>query len=288
VGESGTGKELIANALHQNSPRKHSRFVAINCAAIPSEILESELFGHERGAFTGAVQRKVGTFELADRGTLFLDEISELSTALQAKLLRALEERTFMRVGGTDTVRVDVRIVAATNTDLEDRVAAGLFRNDLYYRIKVVTIQIPPLRERPEDLPLLAHRFLEAFKEENERPELSLAPEVLELLNRVRWDGNVRELKNLIESLVVLAPPGARTIGVEDLPANYREAPPAAQVHPSPTAPARTMEEIEREAIERTLEKTGGNRTRAAEILGIGLRTLQRKLREYGQVGGED
>jgi DNA-binding NtrC family response regulator len=205
VGESGTGKELIANALHQNSPRKEERFLPINCAAIPADLLESELFGHERGAFTGAMQRKAGKFELADRGTLFLDEIGEMPGPLQAKLLRVLEERSFMRVGGTETIRVDVRIIAATNSDLEERVAAGRFRSDLYYRLKVITIDIPPLRERVEDIPLFAHRFLETFKLENERPELTLAPEAIDVLTRCRWEGNVREIRNLIESLVVLS-----------------------------------------------------------------------------------
>jgi DNA-binding NtrC family response regulator len=284
VGESGTGKELIANALHENSPRREERFQPINCAAIPPDLLESELFGHERGAFTGALQRKAGTFELADKGTLFLDEIGELPTALQAKLLRVLEERTFMRVGGTEMIRVDVRIIAATNSDLELKVAEGTFRSDLYYRLKVVTIHIPPLRERPEDVPLLAHRFLESFKAENDRPGLTFEPQVIEALQAVRWDGNVRELRNLIESLVVLAPPGKETIGLASLPDSYR-APSgaAAPARGGIAGSARTMEEIEREAILKTLEETGGNRTRAADILGIGLRTLQRKLREYGE-----
>jgi DNA-binding NtrC family response regulator len=294
VGESGTGKELIANALHQHSPRKDARFVAVNCAAIPPDILESEMFGHERGAFTGAVQRKMGTFELADRGTLFLDEISELPLALQAKLLRVLEERSFMRVGGTETIHVDVRILAATNADLEARVAAGTFRSDLYYRLKVVTIFIPPLRERPEDVPLLAQRFFATFKEENGRPDLGLDDDTVAALRQVRWDGNVRELRNLMESLVVLAPPGATHVTVADLPEAYREAaapgarvPAPAGAQPPAAGPARTMDEIEREAILRALDETGGNRTRAAELLGIGLRTLQRKLKEYGQ-GSED
>ncbi len=287
VGESGTGKELIANALHQNSPRKEFRFLPINCAAIPADILESELFGHERGAFTGAVHRKAGLFELADRGSLFLDEIGELPMPLQAKLLRVLEDRTFMRVGGTETIQVDVRIIAATNSDLEAKVAAGIFRSDLYYRLKVVTITIPPLRERPEDIPLLTHRFFEGFKVENSRPELTFAPEAVEAFTRVRWEGNVRELRNQIESLVVLAGAGKTVIGLDDLPDGYRAAPPAPAAA-APTGPARSMEEIEKEAILRTLRETGGNRTRAAEILGIGLRTLQRKLREYGQAPGEE
>ena len=288
IGESGTGKELIANALHQNSPRKESRFLPINCAAIPGEILESELFGHERGAFTGAVQRKQGKFELADRGTLFLDEIGEMPMQLQAKLLRVLEDRSFMRVGSTETITVDVRILAATNSDIDAKVAAGAFRSDLYYRLKVVTIVVPPLRERREDIPLLAHRFFEMFKRENDRPFLQLAPEALEALTQARWEGNVRELRNLLESLVVLADGNTRVITLEHLPENYRTqqalpaAPPAA-----PAGAARRLEEIEKDAILRTLQETGGNRTRAAEILGIGLRTLQRKLREYGQGQGE-
>jgi two-component system, NtrC family, response regulator HydG len=294
VGDSGTGKELIANALHQHSPRKEFRFLPINCAAIPAEILESELFGHERGAFTGAVQRRAGKFELADRGTLFLDEIGEMPLPLQAKILRVLEERSFMRVGGTETIHVDVRILAATNSNLESKVADGSFRNDLYYRLKVVTIAIPPLRERREDIPLLAHRFFETFKAENNRTDLTLAPEVLEALGRSRWEGNVRELRNLIESLVVLAAPGVNVIGFADLPDPYRF-PQAEQArglqppaHPQAGGAARTMEEIEKEAILRTLKETAGNRTRAAEILGIGLRTLQRKLREYGHSPGEE
>jgi DNA-binding NtrC family response regulator len=293
MGESGTGKELIANALHQHSPRKEARFVAVNCAAIPPDILESEMFGHERGAFTGAVQRKMGTFELADRGTLFLDEISEMPMSLQAKLLRVLEERTFMRVGGTELIRVDARIIAATNAELEARVAEGGFRSDLYYRLKVVTIRIPPLRERPEDIPLLAHRFFSTFKAENERADLVLDPPVVEMLTRSRWDGNVRELRNLMESLVVLAPIGTTRIRVEDLPENYRLTEPAPS-RPRPVSqpaaapgPPKRMDEIEKEAILRALEETGGNRTRAAELLGIGLRTLQRKLKEYGQAGEE-
>ena len=287
VGESGTGKELIANALHQNSPRKESRFLPINCAAIPGEILESELFGHERGAFTGAVQRKQGKFELADRGTLFLDEIGEMPVPLQAKLLRVLEDRSFMRVGGTETITVDVRIIAATNSDLEAKVAAGTFRSDLYYRLKVVTIGVPPLRERREDIPLLAHRFFEMFKNENDRPLLQLSPEVLEALTEARWEGNVRELRNLIESLVVLADASTRVLTLDHLPEHYRSRLPLpATTVPTPAGSSRRMEDIEKDAILRTLQQTGGNRTRAAEILGIGLRTLQRKLREYEQSPG--
>ena len=298
VGESGTGKELVANALHDNSPRRSERFLPINCAAIPAEILESELFGHERGAFTGASARKQGKFELADGGTLFLDEISELPLEMQVKLLRVLEEREFMRVGGTETISVDIRIVAATNRDLEKLVEDGGFRNDLYYRLKVVTITIPPLRERNCDIPLLANHFLELFGKENERAGMSFSPEAMRVLMSHRWEGNVRELRNLAESLVVLAP--NPEISVSDLPGEYRESagdpavatggvgdelpePPTGT--PAGGGAALTMGEIERRAILEALEKTGGNRTQAAEQLGIGLRTLQRKLKEYRLAG---
>jgi DNA-binding NtrC family response regulator len=293
VGESGTGKELVANALHDNSPRREMRFLPINCAAIPSEILESELFGHEKGSFTGAVGRKVGKFELADRGTLFLDEIGELPLEMQVKLLRVLEQREFMRVGGTETIHVDIRLVAATNADLAAAVDQGKFRQDLYYRLKVVTLRIPPLRERRDDIPLLAGHFLRAFGKENGREGMRFATEAMRALTTAHWDGNVRELRNLVESLVVLAP--SDEIGPEHLPDEYRSgagrfedgapAPPQAEASPPVERPL-TMDEIERRAILAALERSGGNRTQAAEALGIGLRTLQRKLKEYGVVGG--
>jgi DNA-binding NtrC family response regulator len=287
TGESGTGKELIANAIHQNSPRRSERFLPVNCAAIPSDILESEMFGHEKGSFTGAVGRKIGKFELADRGTLFLDEVGEIAPEIQVKLLRVLEDRSFMRVGGTEDLTVDVRILAATNASLEQRVAEGRFRADLYYRLKVVTLHIPPLRERREDIPLLTDHFLGQFKRENAREDLTLSPAALRCLMNARWEGNVRELRNMIESLVVMAT--RPVIDVWDLPEAYRQEPASPQepmggassMAGSPT----TMDQIEREAILRTLKETGGNRTRAAEVLGIGLRTLQRKLKEYGEPG---
>src|SRR5918992_1560681 len=222
VGESGTGKELVANALHRASPRRNERFLAINCGAIPSDILESELFGHERGAFTGAVTRKIGKFELAHRGSLFLDEISELYPELQVKLLRVLEERQIMRVGGGELIPVDFRLIAATNRDLEKEVADGRFREDLYYRLKVVTLRIPPLRERPEDVPLLAEHFLALFTEEHGKPPKRLAPEALELLARFPWPGNVRQLKNVIESVVVFHQ--GELVEAADLPAQVRDA----------------------------------------------------------------
>ena len=313
IGESGTGKELVANALHEHSPRKDARFLPINCAAIPSEILESELFGHEKGAFTGATARKIGKFELAHGGTLFLDEIGELPLEMQVKLLRVLEQRDFMRVGGSENIQVDIRLVAATNQDLEEMVEAGKFRSDLYYRLKVVTIKIPPLREREGDIPLLANHFLEQFARENGREGMHFGSAAMRTLIANRWEGNVRELRNLVESLVVLAP--NPEICRNDLPDEYRvdmaavpvEATsplPSPQQHgavplladsersedgdaaapaapTAPDGPPLTMEEIERQAILSTLERTGGNRTQAAELLGIGLRTLQRKLKEY-------
>ncbi|HNU82402.1 MAG TPA: sigma-54 dependent transcriptional regulator [Thermoanaerobaculia bacterium] len=304
VGESGTGKELVANALHHASPRRDERFLAINCGAIPSDILESELFGHEKGAFTGAVGRKIGKFELAHRGTLFLDEISELYPELQVKLLRVLEERQVMRVGGSDLVEVDFRLLAATNRDLEREVATGRFREDLYYRLKVVTLRIPPLRERPEDIPLLAEHYLERFAAEHGRDLPRLAPDATAALSAYAWPGNVRELRNLIETVVIFH--RGEEIGRDDLPPEVRgakgeawpalplppESPPAATAPPAPaTAPAReettprTMAEVEREAILATLAHTGGRRAEAARLLDIGLRTLQRKLKEYKQHG---
>ena len=276
IGESGTGKELVANALHRASPRRNERILAINCGAIPSDILESELFGHERGAFTGAVSRKIGKFELAHRGSLFLDEISELYPELQVKLLRVLEERQVMRVGGSELIDVDFRLIAATNRDLEKEVADGRFREDLYYRLKVVTLRIPPLREH----------FLVQFCQEHGKPPKTLSAEALELLSRYPWPGNVRELKNVMESVVVFHQDGDVTLN--DLPPEIRDSStlstsgtPVQSVVGEP----RTMADIERQAILETLGRTGGHRARAADILGIGLRTLQRKLKEYKDEG---
>ncbi len=290
IGDSGTGKELVANALHEHSTRSRGRFLPINCAAIPAEILESELFGHERGAFTGAHGRKIGKFELADGGTLFLDEIGELPQEMQVKLLRVLEQREFMRVGGTETIKIDMRLIAATNQDLEVAVEEGRFRSDLYYRLKVVTLEIPPLRDRREDIPLLANHFLTTFAEENGREGMRFSAEAMRVLVGARWEGNVRELKNLVESLVVLAP--GEEIGVSDLPPDYLEDAVAGtpRIGPPPAGSQEggeelTMDEIERRAILDALRKTGGNRTQAAEKLGIGLRTLQRKLKEYREAG---
>lgn len=286
IGESGTGKELVANALHLNSPRAAERFLAINCGAIPHEILESELFGHERGAFTGAVSRKIGKFELAHKGSLFLDEISELSSALQVKLLRVLEERQVMRVGGSELIDVDFRLIAATNKSLEEMVEEGTFREDLYYRLKVVTLQIPPLRERHGDLALLSEHFLNMFCEEHGKSGMSLSSKTLEAMGRYAWPGNVRQLKNTLESMVIFHPGGE--IPPQALPPEIREATSVSSAH-APVQPMvgapRTMDDIERQAILETLQRTDGHRAEAAAMLGIGLRTLQRKLKDYKEQG---
>jgi len=282
VGESGTGKELVANALHQNSPRRTRRFVPINCGAIPRDILESELFGHEKGAFTGALARKIGKIELAQGGTLFLDEISELSPELQVKLLRVLEDHRVMRVGGTELIDVDFRLIAATNRKLEREVQAGRFRSDLYFRLKVVTLEIPALRDRPDDLPLLVRHYLDAFAEEHGRPRRELSLAALKALQQAPWPGNVRELKNVLENLVLFG--DAPRIDVSDLPDEVLR--PSASAAPGrldapPVAAVRPMAEIERDAIFAALRQTHGRRGEAARLLDIGLRTLQRKLKEY-------
>ncbi|MCP4202820.1 MAG: sigma-54-dependent Fis family transcriptional regulator [bacterium] len=286
IGESGTGKELVANALHQASPRRDERFLAINCGAIPPDILESELFGHEKGSFTGAVSRKIGKFEMAHKGTLFLDEISELYPELQVKLLRVLEERAIMRVGSGEVLDVDFRLIAATNRDLERVVAEGKFREDLYYRLKVVTIAVPPLRSRLGDLALLAETFLERLCAEHGRSPKRLSQGALETMAGYAWPGNVRELRNVLESLVIFHQ--GEEVGSEDLPVNVRRGQQGARssgtIQSLVGAPLK-MAEIERRAILETLELTGGKRAEAAAILDIGLRTLQRKLKEYREAG---
>ncbi|MBI4917685.1 MAG: sigma-54-dependent Fis family transcriptional regulator [Acidobacteria bacterium] len=288
VGESGTGKELIANAIHEHSTRAAGKFVALNCGAIPGEILEAELFGHERGAFTGAHQRRIGKIETANGGTLFLDEISELSADLQVKLLRVLEERKITRVGGNDEIVVDFRLLAATNRDLEREVSEGRFRQDLYFRLRVVPVTIPPLRQRQEDIPLLVSHFIERFNRDLGRRVERLEPALMTALKAYAWPGNVRELRNVVENLVLFAT-GPKLLRA-DLPAEYAMsgvpsaiggAPAAIAAAPESWAP-RPMDELEREAILRTLAFTSGHRAKAAHLLGIGLRTLQRKLKEYG------
>jgi DNA-binding NtrC family response regulator len=353
-GESGTGKELVARAIHQLSPRRGRPFIAVNVGALPETLLESELFGHEKGAFTGAAERRIGRFELADTGTLFLDEIGDIPPATQVKLLRVLEEREVTRVGGAMPIKVNVRVVTATNQPLRQLVEEGRFRSDLYYRLNVLSIYLPPLRERRADIPLLVRRFVRQFSAQHDRPFHGISADAMQIMAEYAWPGNVRQLKNLIESMVVLAP--GREITASDIPAEVRETssllpvriPPAAMrgaesgpggrelefiVHslvelrlqiddlrrrldentagsgaryggepeaislpgmvaaiepeagPPPNiltvTPGMTMAAIERGAIEAALRETGGNRRRAAELLGIGERTLYRKLREY-------
>ena len=277
LGESGVGKELVARAIHFNSRRRDHPFIALNCAAMPANLIESELFGHEKGAFTGAHARTRGKFEIAHLGTLFLDEISEMAPPTQAKLLRVLEEREFMRVGGDQSIHVDVRVIAATNADLETMVEQGTFRQDLYYRLKVVTIHVPPLRERRWDIPVLVETFLDELSRANAVPRKTVTPEALAALQEYQWPGNVRELKNLVESVLVSCP--GDEIRVEDLPpAIVRGGPAPDRGH---LVPGMTLANAERELIRRTLEHTGGNRTHTAEMLGIGVRTLQRKIHSF-------
>jgi DNA-binding NtrC family response regulator len=352
-GESGTGKELVARAIHRLSPRRNRPFIAVNVSALAETLLESELFGHEKGAFTGAAERRIGRFELADTGTLFLDEIGDIPASTQVKLLRVLEDREVTRVGGTVPITVDVRVVAATNQPLRERVETGDFRSDLYYRLNVLRIYLPPLRERREDVPLLVRRFVREFAAQHDRPFRGISAEAMQLLVDYPWPGNVRELRNLLESMVVLAPD--REVGPGDIPRQIREGGvarflpvrigpivresgpaegrefefivrslvelklqveelrrrldeervrfpelagevpllrfphPGALEPPGPPppnvvtlTPGMTMAEIERAAIEAALRETRGNRRRAAELLGIGERTMYRKLREYG------
>lgn len=276
TGESGTGKEMIANALHQNSPRRAARFMPLHCAALAPTLLESELFGHEKGAFTGAGERRIGKLELASGGTLFLDEIGEMSADLQVKLLRFLELREIMRVGGDETIRLDVRLVAATHRDLAQAVESGQFRPDLFYRLKVVSIALPPLRERKEDIPLLIHEFLRQFNVEHGKPVERLSAEALDVLLRYDWPGNIRELRNVVENLVIFA--RSTEIDVEDLPTELF----AEEKQSVSSLGIMPMAELERKAILEALERNEGNRLKTALDLGIGLRTLQRKLKEYG------
>ena len=345
-GESGTGKELVAKGIHDLSPRRGKPFIAVNCAALPETLLESELFGHEKGAFTGAAERRLGRFELADTGTLFLDEIGEIPLSVQVKLLRVLESRSFFRVGGTQPIRVDVRVVAASNRALRDLVSLGEFRDDLYYRLNVLNIYLPPLRERRSDIPLLVRRFIREFARQHDRTFRGIAPDAMERLVNAPWPGNVRQLRNLIESMVVLAPgteirasdippdiaegPGLLPVRVaqavrgdglgsqelefilrnlmdlrlqvEELRKRLDDGPPRVRVIELADAPmvgdlsqiaepdtgdeivyrsGMTMEEVEKAAIGAALREARGNRRKAADQLGIGERTLYRKIKAY-------
>jgi DNA-binding NtrC family response regulator len=275
TGESGTGKELIANAIHQRSPRGSGPFVKLHCAALAESLLESELFGHEKDAFTGASARTDGRFSVADGGTLFLDEIGEVSPALQVKLLRFLQDHEFERVGGTQTLRVDVRVIAATNRELRQEVARGRFREDLFYRLNVVNIETPPLRERRSDIPAIARFFLDRFTRHNHKPIATIAPPAMERLVAYDWPGNVRELESAIERAVVLA--RGRELEPRDLPPNVRASGPAGM----PVIPGSTLAELERYAILETMKATGGSTSKAADTLGISARTIQYRLHEY-------
>ncbi|CAN5878789.1 hypothetical protein BH18ACI5_BH18ACI5_22160 [soil metagenome] len=308
-GESGTGKELVARALHHSSPRRDRTFVKVNCAALPSELLESELFGFERGAFTGAIQQKPGKFEFASQGTMFLDEISEMHTSLQAKLLQVLQEGEFSRLGGREDVKVDVRIVAATNRDLEIAVANGTFREDLFFRLNVVCITLPPLRQRRDEIPLLTDLFLRQYAEHYNKPHITLSDATMCLFQQHQWPGNVRELENLIKRAVVLggdesihrelaASLASRTATPGPIPVlqwpSPRPSPPARMPEPVPTAAAfavagsgslkdisrQAARTAERELISRTLQQTRWNRREAASILGISYKALLYKIKD--------
>ena len=277
TGESGTGKEMIAGAIHFNSTRKDHPFIKLNCAAISEGLLESELFGHEKGAFTGAIRRREGRFSQAHRGTLFLDEISEMSMAMQAKLLRVIQEREFTRVGGEELLTVDVRIITATNRDLLARVQQGDFREDLYYRLNVINLKVPPLRQRKDDIPLMAEHFLRMFAAKNDKPIKGFTPQAMDRLIRYPWPGNVREIMNTVESAVVLS--DSEYLSEDDLSLMHAEVP-----SPGPAAPVAAdlpLEEVEKATILKTLEFSGGNKSEAARKLGITRATLHKKLKKY-------
>jgi two-component system, NtrC family, response regulator AtoC len=280
TGESGTGKELIARAIHYNSDRRSKPFVVVNCAALPDTLIESELFGYEKGAFTNASQKKVGRFELAHGGTLFLDEIGELNLGTQAKFLRAIEQETFTRLGGTDEIKVDVRVIAASNRDLETMAKAGEFRPDLFYRLNVVSLYLPPLRERPEDIALLLDHFLRLKAQEHSMAPKSLSPEVVDFFTSYYWPGNIRELENLIERLTILTP--HETIMLRDLPAGMRSTDQTATLKEDVLSGSKPLseavDEFERDLIVKALQRTGFNQTKAASLLGTSRRILKYRI----------
>ena len=281
TGESGTGKEMIAGAIHYNSPRREGPFIKINCAAIPETLLESELFGHEKGSFTGADRRKEGKFRQASGGSLFLDEVSEMSLAMQVKLLRVLQEREITRVGGEEVIRVDVRVIAATNRDLLREIEAGRFRTDLFYRLNVVTLHVPPLRERRDDIPLLAEHFLRGFAEKNRKDVRGFTPQAMDRLLRYDWPGNVRELMNTVERGVVMTRSPFIDEG-ELTPILLDRQAAGGPASPTGAAGESSLEALEKATILKTLEQTGGNKSEAARRLGITRRTLHQKLKKYG------
>ena len=278
TGESGTGKELIANALHNLSPRKDNPFIKVHCAALSETLLESELFGHEKGAFTGAAARKRGRFELANTGTIFLDEIGEINQNVQIKILRVLQDKRFERVGGEETLEVDVRVIAATNRNLEEEIAQGRFREDLFYRLNVVHIQVPPLRDRKDDIPLMLNAFLDEFNRENNKSITGFDARSRSAMYKYDWPGNIRQLRNCVESAVVMC--SGNEITLEDLPPTVRG---AAESNVIQVPMGVTMAEAEKIIIQQNLASNQGNKTKTADILGIGRKTLHRKLEEYGE-----
>ncbi len=278
-GESGTGKELVAMFIHLNSDRKDRPFVAVNCAAMPETLLESELFGHEKGSFTGAISKKIGKFELANHGSILLDEVTEMNPALQAKLLRVLQENEIDRVGGRDPIQLDIRVIATTNRDIEEAVESGRFREDLYFRLNVIPLKLPPLREREGDIPHLVKYFLNKFNTIMGKAVKGLDEEAEKALMQNRWKGNVRELENVMERAVLLS--SGENISLNDLMLTSTSGGAAAQTAPDITAPGSTVAKMEMELIHRTLDSTKGNRTKAAQMLGVSIRTLRNKLNEY-------
>jgi transcriptional regulator with PAS, ATPase and Fis domain len=274
IGETGSGKELVARSIHNKSARRDQAFIAINCAALSETLLESELFGHERGAFTGAFSRKHGLFEVAHRGTIFLDEIIEMSPMVQTKLLRVLETRSFRRVGGTEPVKVDVRLLVASQEDLRGAVIKGSFRNDLYYRLCTITVNIPPLRERKDDIPELVEHFLDRLASAHDKPRSKVSGEVLNIFSGYDWPGNVRELENVVERAFVLSANGV--IAVDDLPAKFRAMERIKTVEGLPS-----LEEIKKRHVLTVLKTVEGNKTRAARILGVDRKTLYRMMRSW-------
>jgi two-component system response regulator HydG len=280
LGESGTGKELVANSIHHNSPRASQSFIKVSCAALPETLLEGELFGHEKGAFTGAIARREGRFQLAHRGTIFLDEVGEMSVTTQTKLLRVLQEKEFEPLGSTRTVKADVRVIAASNKDLEREVKEGRFREDLFYRLNVVPVSLPPLRERKDDIPALAAHFFAIYRDKNRKELKDISGKAMDLLTRYDWPGNIRELENGIERAVILA--RGEIIAPADLPLPIQALSRDREIQGLNLPSGISLQEVERALILKTLDDTGGNRSRAAEILGINRRTLQNKLKEYG------
>jgi DNA-binding NtrC family response regulator len=284
TGESGTGKELIAQAIHHNSPRKDGPFVTVDMAAVPEHLVESELFGHVRGSFTGATESRIGRFEAANGGTIFIDEIGDFKLESQAKLLRVLENRTITPIGSNDDREINVRVVAATSRNLEKMVKEEEFREDLYYRLNVVNLRIPPLRERRDDIPMLVSHFLTQLCRTAKKPDLKVAHDLKEYLETYDWPGNVRQLRNCLESMVVLA--RGDSLSTEDLPATLENGPTSADHVSIP--PGTKLYDLEKEAVRQALDQHDGNRTHAARALGISVRTLQRKLKAWGMAEGDD